>query len=146
MKVFISSTWKNVNSVRKMAERLRNEGHIVYDFTDRKCRKTPEHMSTEDKNVFNPEKDNYCQHMESQVELYACVMNNQEALRWCDLCILLQPCGVAANVDWAYALGAGKSTIVCGKPRADFVCGAHLWADKIIDNPEDVYDYIKKNY
>jgi len=142
MKIYISSSWKNRDKVREMTVRLRKDGHKVYDFTDPTTRKVPE-SPPEVFPEFNPAKDKYSEYCRN-VNAYACVMNNQEALRWCDLCILLLPCGNDAHSDWGYAVGNGKHSVVVGTPRDRAY--THLWADKIIDNPDDVYAFIKSYY
>jgi len=146
MKIYISSSWKNREKVREIAVNLRNDGHKVYDFTDPACRKAPETPPEANAVEFDPAIHKYSEYVRNLKGLYASVMNNQEALRWCDLCILLLPCGNDAHADWAYALGLGKNTLVIGQPRKGERSPSHMWADKIIDNVDDVYDYIRENY
>jgi len=147
MKIYIASSWKNREKVREMANRLRKDGHKVYDFTDISNRKIPE-LSPEfiKKGEYDPAKHKSYSDFLRCREMYASVMNNQEALRWCDLVVMLLPCGNDAHSDWAYAVGQGKSTLVVGQPRKGEQSYTQLWADKIIDNPEDVYKFIKDNY
>ena len=73
-------------------------------------------------------------------------MNNREAIDWCDLVILLLPCGNDGHADWAYGVGRGKSSVVVGMPRAGEQSYTQMWADKILDNPDEVHAYLKKNY
>jgi len=130
-----------------MATKLRLDGHKVYDFTDRECRKTPEFPHDKRPESFDAKKHkSYRLHLESAPQLYAAVMNNQEAIRWCDLVILLLPCGNEAHADWGYGVGLGKASIITGHPREGDYSATHLWADKIIDDPEDVYAFIRENY
>ena len=146
MKIFVASSWKNREKVREMSIRLRRGGHRVYDFTDPSCRKVPETPPEVNAEEFDPEKHKYSEYLKNLKGLYASVMNNQEALRWCELCILLLPCGMDAHADWAYALGYGKDTLVVGQPRKGERAPVHMWADRVIDDVDDVYKYIKENY
>ena len=149
MKVFIASSWKNREKVREIAVRLRKDGHRVYDFTDSNTRKIRECPPESQQEPFDPETHkSYVEYLKTEkaARMYASIMNNQEGLRWCDLVIMLLPCGNDANMDFAYAIGQGKNSIVCGMPRKGEQSYTQLWADKIIDNPDDVYEFIKKNY
>lgn len=132
-----------------MAIRLRKDGHRVYDFTDGNTRKISECPPEMQQEPFDPEiHKSYAQYMKNEkaARMYASVMNNQEAIRWCDLIILLLPCGNDAHADWALGVGMGKSSIVVGHPRKGEQSYTQLWSDKIIDNPDDVYKFILENY
>jgi len=132
-----------------MAIRLRKDGHHVYDFTDPNTRKVSETPPEAQQEPFDPKiHKSYAAYMKNDKAklMYASVMNNQEALRWCDLVILLLPCGNDAHADWAFGVGLGKQSIVVGQPRAGEQTYTQLWADKILDNPDDVYDFIEKAY
>lgn len=37
---------------------------------------------------------------------------DMDALRWCDACVLVQPCGRSAHLEIGWAAGAGKPTFV----------------------------------
>ena len=149
MKIYISSSWKNHVAVRKMAERLRKDGHKVFDFTDATTRKVAECPPERQQEPFDPAAHkSYATYMKSEkaAYMYAAVMNNQEAIKWCDLVILLLPCGNDSHADWAYGVGLGKPSVVVGQPRKGEQSYTQLWADKILDNPDDVYNHIKENY
>ncbi|MCL2228624.1 MAG: toll/interleukin-1 receptor domain-containing protein [Firmicutes bacterium] len=149
MKIYISSSWKNREKVREMANRLKKDGHKVFDFTDSNCRKIAERPPEKQQEPFDPDKHkSYADYMKSEkaAYMYAAIMNNQEAIRWCDLVILLLPCGNDAHADWAYGVGLGKKSVVVGQPRKGEQSYTQLWADKILDNPNDVYKFIKEYY
>ena len=132
-----------------MANRLRKDGHKVYDFTDPTTRKVGECPPENQQEPFDPEiHKSYAAYLkcEKATRMYASVMNNQEALRWCDLVILLLPCGNDAHSDWAFAVGLGKASVVVGQPRKGEQSYTEMWADKILDNPDDVYKFIKEFY
>lgn len=146
MKIFISSSWKNREKVRELAVKLRKEGHKVYDFTDPECRKTAEFPHEKRPAPYDPAVHKSYAALLRNSDMYAAVMNNQEAIRWCDLVILLLPCGLDAHTDWAYGLGLGKANVIIGAPLAGDISYNHCWADKVLDNPDDVYKYIKEMY
>jgi len=149
MKIYIASSWKNREKVRKMAVRLRKDGHKVYDFTDPNCRKIKECPPEMQQEPFDPEiHKSHAEYMrtEKAIRMYSAVMNNQEALRWCDLVILMNPCGADSHADWAFGVGLGKASVVVGQPRKGEQTYTQLWADKILDNPDDVHVWIKENF
>ena len=59
MKFYISSSWKNRGRVRNLASRIRDFNHEVYDFTDPKCRKSPEIPPEKFPEEYDPDKHNY---------------------------------------------------------------------------------------
>ena len=146
MKIYISSSWKNREKVREMALRLREDGHKVWDFTDPSCRKTEEFPHEKRPEPWNPKKHKSYSERLRDPGMYAAVMNNQEAIRWSDMVILLLPCGLDAHADWAYGIGLGKATIITGTPHPGDTVYTHCWADRAIDNPDDIYYYLKKHY
>jgi len=146
MKIYISSSWKNREKVREMAIRLRKDGHEVYDFTDKDSRKAPECSPEDQQQPFDPEvHKSYAKYLKCE-RMYAAVIGNQEAIQWCDLVILLLPCGNDAHADWAYGVGLGKRSVVVGQPRKGEQTYTQLWSDKILDNPDDIYGFLKNNY
>ena len=134
MNIYISSSWKNRERVRKLADALRDCGHVVYDFTDPKCRKAPEIPPEMFPEQFDPAKHLYAEYIHSVPHWRAAVEGNQEALQACDAVVLLLPCGNDAHADWAYAVGLGKKTIVVGSPKAGDRTPTHLWADAIVQD------------
>lgn len=128
MNIYISASWKLRHDVRSLADMLRNAGHEVYDFTDPKCRNTPEMPPEKYPEQFDPLCHNYRKYLDKD-EWRAAMMCNKDALDWCDQCWLLLPCGLDATADWAYAVGRGKATVVIGDPPAGERSPTHLWAD-----------------
>ncbi len=142
MKVYISSSWKNRERVRAMAERLEEMGHNVYDFTNTKCRKCQEIPpgTTAD---FNPERHDYREYINWKLFRDA-VYENRKAIDECDLVVLLLPCGNDSHVDWAYGVGRGKPSVIVGHPMSGGQSPTHLWADMIVANDESFYMFLDK--
>ena len=143
MKIYISSSWKNRERVRAMANNLRLLGHTVYDFTDPSCRKTPEVPPEKFPEAFDPERHIYREYIQKG-ELRAAVMENYEAVKNVDFVILLLPCGNDSHADWALGVGMGKRNVVVGSPRKGERSPVHMWADAILDDEEQLYGYIKQ--
>jgi hypothetical protein len=126
--IYISSSWKNRERVRALAEMLRGDGHEVYDFTDPSCRKSEEIPPERFPEEFDPEQHLYSEYLD-RPEWHQAVSENRQALDRCDLVVLLLPCGNDAHADWAYAVGRGKKSVVVGHPGKGERSPVHLWAD-----------------
>lgn len=141
MNIYISSSWKNRDRVRAFAVALRSQGHEVYDFTDPLSRKAPETPPELFPAQFDPTKHNYAEYLDSVPNWRTAVYGNLAAIRRCDLCVLLLPCGADSHADWGVAVGAGKRSVVVGQPGER--TPSHLWSEKIIDSDAKALAYIK---
>lgn len=142
MNIYLSSSWKNRDRVRALAEVLRNYGHEVYDFTDPRCRATPEIPPERFPDQFDPERHNYRDYLEAVPEWRQAVDCNRKAIEECDLVVLMLPSGNDAHADAFYGLGLGKHLIVCGQPRIGDRSPTHMWATKMLDSDQDVPEEI----
>jgi hypothetical protein len=142
MNIYISSSWKNRERVRKIATELTAKGHSVYDFTNPNCRKTPEIPPEKYPEEFNPEIHIYREYIQKE-EWRAAVNENKTAIENADMIILLLPCGNDSHADWAYGVGLGKKSVVVGSPRKGDRSPVHIWADAIVDNEKQLYEFIK---
>ena len=142
--IYISSSWKNRESVRELANQLTEDGYDVQDFTNPACRKSPEIPPEKFPEQFDPEKHIYREYLTSIPEWRAAVEGNREALDNCDAVVLLLPCGLDAHADAFYALGRDKYLIICGQPRAGERTPTHLWAHKLVDDFASVLSTLKE--
>lgn len=144
LKIYISSSWKNRDRVRKLAEGIREAGHEVYDFTDPASREGIKEIPPEmfPKN-FNPEKDNYREYLNSRPEWRQAVERNRVALHWCNTVIMLLPCGDDAHADAFYGLGHGAALAIVGSPKAGDRTPTHLWAHALLDSDDEVIPWVK---
>ena len=115
--IFIASSWKQRERVRALADALREMVLSVYDFTDPRCRKTPEIPMEKYPEQFDPAKHNYWEYI-GRPEWQAAIDENFENIDRCTMLVLLLPCGIDATADWAYAVAKGKRTYIVGNPRA----------------------------
>lgn len=143
MNVYISASWKKRNMVRVLAVELRRMGHEVYDFTDGRCRCTPELPPEKFPEKFNREIHNYREYLNREPAFRNTVEENRRAIEWCDLVILLLPCGLDATAGWALGVGLGKKSVVVGQPVTGERSPTHLWANGMVDNVLDVLTWIK---
>jgi hypothetical protein len=142
--VYLSSSWKNRDRVRAMANALRERGLKVYDFTDPSCRNVPEIPPEKYPAQFDPTQHVYSHYIGSVPEWRAAIMCNKDALANCKTVILLLPCGSDAHADWAYGLGCGAKTVVTGAPKAGDRVPTHMWSDAIVDTDAQAIDWCVK--
>ena len=109
-KIYVASSWRN-QYFPDVVERLRAEGHEVYDF------RHPPHggngfkWTTIDPNAPNWTFDEYkegLKHPLAQRQFQA----DLEALAWADTCVLVLPCGRSAHTEAGWMKGAGTKTVV----------------------------------
>ena len=143
MKVYISSSWKNRDKVRAFAEELRECGHEVYDFTDPKCRTTPEIPPEKFPEQFDPSKHHYPLYLDRE-EWRLAVEENKKAIEWADVIALLLPCGIDSTADWALGVGFGKLSCVIGSPKKGERSPVHLWADAMMDSTTQATNWISR--
>lgn len=136
MNIYISSSWKNREQVRKAAIRLRELGYSVYDFTDPACRKTPEIPPEKYPELFDPEIHNYREYLNKR-EWREAVNGNRQAINESNLIILLLPCGIDSHADWAYGVGRGIPSIVLGHPQKGERSPVHLWSNGIFNDLDE---------
>lgn len=110
MKIYVASSWRN-EIQPLVVEKLREEGHDVYDFK-------------------NPEPGNHgFQWSEIDPEWQAwspgqfrsalnhpiskqTFIRDMDALKNCDICVLVLPCNRSAHLEAGFAIGAYKPTII----------------------------------
>jgi hypothetical protein len=142
MKIYISSSWKNRDTVRHVATVLRSKGHEVYDFTDPICRRTPEIPPEKYPEQFDPSRHIYKAYIDKP-EWRAAVEGNREAILWADLIVLILPCGIDSHADWAFGVGAGKRSVIIGHPKAGERSPVHLWAEAMFNCNVEFYEWLQ---
>jgi len=108
MKVYVASSWRN-QFQPGVIEALRADGHEVYDFMD----SDGFHWSEVDPNW---------RQWPSKITKYLIGLQHpcaergfnrdMRALRDCDVCVYVMPCGVSASLEAGWACGAGKRLFV----------------------------------
>lgn len=141
--IYISSSWKNRERVRAIADLLRSEGYKPYDFTDPKTRgDSPEIPPEMFPDQFDPTIHFYDDYINTVPAWRTAVTRNRKALEECDACVLLLPCGNDAHADWAYAVGLGKPTAIVGQPRAGERTPTHMWSDVFLRHDIDIVGWL----
>ncbi len=117
MKVYVASSWRNVYQPLVVAE-LRQAGHEVYDFRNPRPGDSGFAWSEIDPDWINwtPRRFRECLTHPIAEAGFASDMN---ALKDCDVCLLVLPCGRSAHLELGWAAGAGKRTIVLFNGQAE---------------------------
>jgi hypothetical protein len=106
MRIYVASSWRN-DYQQSVVKELRVAGHEVYDF------KNPPHgkggfgwsQIDGDWKQWTPEQYITALAHPLADEGFDSDMN---ALRWCDVCVYVMPCGPSASMEMGWACGAGK--------------------------------------
>lgn len=110
MKLYVASSWRNVWQP-EIVRLLRAKGHEVYDFKNPRPGDSGFHWSEIDPEWkhWNPER--YRAALKEPIAERG-FASDMDALRECEACILVQPCGTSAHLELGWAAGAGKRTAV----------------------------------
>lgn len=112
MKIYVASSWRNEARQQYVVQALREEGHEVYDF------RNPEpgdqgfawrQINANRDWLTDPEQFRDGLSHPIAERGFALDMG---ALRSCDACVLVLPCGRSAHLELGWAAGAGRPTIV----------------------------------
>ena len=122
-KIYIASSWKNVDRVRMLAELLRSKGHQVFDFTDINNRPegTESFVFHASEWMGKPlKKIDWIEFLKCDATARACKAD-KSGLDWSDTLILLLPSGRSAHIEAGYAKASGKTVLVYGDlPLGEF--------------------------
>lgn len=110
MRIYVASSWKTETQPAAVAA-LRARDHEVYDFRNPKAGnngfswrqvsdQTPPWSAQETRRVLG---------QPVAEEGFAL---DFDAMKWCDACVMLQPCGRSASLELGWCAGAGKHTCV----------------------------------
>ena len=109
-RIYVASSWRNPY-YPAVVERLRQEGHEVYDFRNPPHGGAGFHWTDVDENAPDWTFDQYAEglrHPLAERQFQADI----DALSWADTCVLVLPSGRSAHTEAGYMAGAGKHVIV----------------------------------
>lgn len=110
-RIYVASSWRNINQP-DVVDRLRREGHEVYDF------RNPPHgfggfgwrQIDPDWQAWSAEK--YRALLLTHPLASHGFVSDLRAMQWADTCVLVLPCGRSAHLEAGWFCGAGKRCIV----------------------------------
>jgi hypothetical protein len=109
-KIYVASSWRNPY-YPAVVERLRQEGHEVYDFRNPPHGGPGFHWTDIDENAPRWTFAEYAEglsHPLAERQFQA----DLDALAWADTCVLVLPCGRSAHTEAGYLAGSGRRVLV----------------------------------
>lgn len=110
MKIYVASSWRNTLQAG-IVHALRRCGHEVYDFRHPKSGNSGFNWRDIDPNWMTWTPKRYREALQHPVAVAGYELD-MEALRACDACVLVLPCGRSASWEFGYAMGQGKQGCV----------------------------------
>jgi hypothetical protein len=130
MKVYVASSWRN-QRFDSVVKTVIEAGHAVYDFKHPSPEYDGFHWSRIDPNWKEWSPEQFRAALGHKIARNGFEMD-MNALRWCDTCFLVMPCGRSAHLELGWAAGAGKQTIILledGEPELMYGMSHYLCID-----------------
>lgn len=110
LSIYVASSWRNPWQP-SVVSHLRDLGHEVYDFRNPSKEDSGFSWREVDPNWKNWDFASYLRGLAHPAAERGFKFD-MDALRDCDACVLVQPCGTSAHLELGWAVGAGKKTAV----------------------------------
>lgn len=110
MKIYVASSWRNEHQP-DVVDLLLRLGHEVYDFRHPNAESTGFSWAEIDANWQKWDPDAFRSGLDHPLARNGFKLD-MDALKWCDACVLVMPCGRSAHLELGWAAGAGKWTII----------------------------------
>lgn len=134
MRIYVASSWRNALQPAAVAA-LRSAGHEVYDFRHPAPGNDGFQWRAVDPGWSAWSVERYVEGLAHPTARSGFALD-MDALRRCDACALIVPCGRSAHLEAGWAIGAGKRTVVylpAGEPFEPELM--YLMADAIVTTP-----------
>ena len=140
MKIYLASSWKNVDLVMAWKKELEKYNHKVDAFCSDLSGRFVFHFS-EIGNLSELDAINFLEDERSQKAF----LEDKKWLDWADCCLLILPAGNSAHLEAGYAKGKGKKLIIWqdGFPMGEFDV-MYGFADLITDSSAAVLEEVGK--
>ena len=106
MKVYVAASWRTPQQP-EVVQAIRDAGHDVYDF-----RHEGFGWKELDPNWEQWDLATYLKHLHTSARALEGFTRDMDALSAADACVLVLPSGRSAHLEFGYAIGRGKLTIV----------------------------------
>lgn len=111
-KIYVATSWRNEHCT-KVVNALRGDGHTVYDF--REAAFSWESVGVNSKSLVTAETINGIYEDQRVIDGFR---RDMDALKACDICVLVLPSGKSAHIEAGFAASAGK-TVIIYSPQPD---------------------------
>lgn len=139
-RIYVASSWRN-SWQPPVVHALREAGHEVYDF--RNPRPGDHGFAWSD---IEPDWQEWDSHrfraaLDHPIAV-AGFASDFDALKWCDTCILVLPCGRSAHLELGWAVGHGKRTaiLLVGENEPELM---YRMVDKLAVTLEELIEWAK---
>ena len=136
MKLYVASSLRN-RHYRSVISKIRNQGHEAYDFGDPPA-------GSEEFGILPPVRpDQHYESLRGHIG-QATFKRDAAALRVCDACVLVLPCGKSGHIEAGFAAGMAKPLAIYLEPHAEqepevmYNFGTLVWNDQMF------YDWLTK--
>lgn len=109
-RIYLASSWRNTYQPQVLTD-LRADGHEVYDFRNPGPNDVGFGWSQIDPNWKNWTPEQFKKALQHPIAKRG-HKNDQDALEWCNACVLLLPSGSSAHLEAGWCAGRGKPTVV----------------------------------
>jgi len=135
--IYVASSWRNAHQPN-VVRALQACGHEVYDFRHPEPGDNGFHWSDIDPDWQQWRPLQFRQALDHPIARDG-FAKDMDALRACDTCVLVMPCGRSAHLELGYAVGAGKRTCILlsgGEPEL-----MYAMVDRICVSLDDLMDW-----
>ncbi len=108
-KIYVASSWRN-EFYPSVVEALRKAGHDVYDFRNPPSGDKGFKWADVDPDFMEWSVEEYRERLQCEKAKQQ-FKNDIEAMRSCDVCVLVLPCGRSAHTEAGWFAGCGKRVI-----------------------------------
>lgn len=108
-KIYVASSWRN-EFYEGVVEALRKAGHEVYDFRNPPSGDPGFKWSAVDPDYMEWSPETYRNQLTHPLAVRQ-FGNDIEAMRQCDVCVLVLPCGRSAHTESGWFAGSGKKVV-----------------------------------
>lgn len=139
LKIYVASSWRNEGQ-QTIVALLRAAGHEVYDFKNPGEGKTGFSWSkiTSEPRPWSADATRKILETSTSNEGFKLDM---DALKWCDACVMVQPCGRSAALELGWACGVKKITVALLADDQEPELMLKM-ADKICVSLDEVIEYL----
>jgi len=110
MRIYVASSWRNPYQPSVVSS-LRSAGHAVYDFRNPAPGQRGFSWSEIDPDWAAWKVSDFLGALDHEYARRA-FSRDQEALEWCDTCVLVLPSGMSAHLEAGWCAGQGKQVVV----------------------------------
>lgn len=114
-KIYLASSWRNQQQPLAV-QMLRDAGHEVYDFRNPAPGNTGFAWADIDPDWLNWTPERFISALSDPIAKNGFSLD-RGGLHWCDVCVLLLPCGKSAHLEAGWAMGMGRPTVIVLSPE-----------------------------